>query len=134
VCAGAFAPAGAKLQLSQVAASRAVDPLMMAKRVSAKPVAKKAVKKVVKKVAKKAPAPKRAPAGKRAPKKLSGTEGKGGIFPWVTNEPGTYAKVAKLSSFNFLGDDGNDLIGWGFMPNSVKALYNANGYKGLLNK
>ena len=28
-----------------------------------------------------------------------------------------------LSSFDFTGDDGDKLIGWGFMPDSVKALY-----------
>jgi len=28
-----------------------------------------------------------------------------------------------LSSFNFLGDDGDKWIGWGFMPRSVKNLY-----------
>ena len=30
------------------------------------------------------------------------TKGKGGIFPWITNEPGTYAEVPMLSSFDFL--------------------------------
>merc|ERR1719487_1539941 len=50
-------------------------------------------------------------------------KGKGGIFPWIKNEPGTYAEVAMLSSFDFTGDDGDKLIGWGFMPKSVKALY-----------
>merc|ERR1719252_334122 len=79
-------------------------------------------------------APKKAPK-KAAPKKsgkASSTEGKGGIFPWVTNTPGTYAKPLMLSSVNFLGDDGDSWIGWGFMPQSVKKLYNPNGKKGLL--
>ena len=52
-----------------------------------------------------------------------GKGAKGGIFPWVQNAPGTYAEVAKLSEYNFLGADGDKFIGWGFMPNSVKALY-----------
>merc|ERR1711918_140963 len=69
--------------------------------------AKKAAKKPKKAVAKSGSSPK----------------GKGGIFPWVTNEPGTYAEVVSLSSFDFLGDDGDKLVGWGFMPKSVKALY-----------
>merc|ERR1719409_1774037 len=60
---------------------------------------------------------------KAVSKKGSSPKGKGGIFPWVTNEPGTYAEVSMLSSFDFLGDDGDKLVGWGFMPNSVKALY-----------
>ena len=34
-----------------------------------------------------------------------------------------YAEVMNLSSMDFLGDDGDKLVGWGFMPNSVKALY-----------
>lgn len=83
--------------------------------------------------AKKAPA-KKAPVKKPVaskPKKVvkakssksSSPKGKGGIFPWVTNEPGTYAEVMNLSSMDFLGDDGDKLVGWGFMPNSVKALY-----------
>merc|ERR1740138_1875975 len=76
---------------------------------------KAAPKKVVKKVVKKS-------SGKK-----SSTEGKGGILPWVTNEPGTYAKVAMLSSFDFLGADGDKWIGWGAMPDSVKKLYNRNG-------
>merc|ERR1719197_2439509 len=74
------------------------------------------------------------PVAKTAPvRKSSGRSpvGKGGILPWVTNEPGTYAKPIMLSSINFLGDDGDDWVGWGFMPNSVKALYNPNGAKGL---
>ena len=35
-----------------------------------------------------------------------------------------------LSAFDFTGDDGDAFIGWGFMPNSVKALY-PKGYKGM---
>jgi len=34
-----------------------------------------------------------------------------------------YAEVMNLSSMDFLGDDGDKLVGWGFMPKSVKALY-----------
>merc|ERR1711988_1615890 len=77
-------------------------------------------------------APKKRAPVKKAVKKSSSTEGKGGIFPWITNEPGTYAKPLMLSSVNFLGDDGDKWIGWGFMPKSVKNLYNPNGKKGLL--
>jgi len=62
-------------------------------------------------------------AVKKSSKQSSSTKGKGGIFPWITNEPGTYAEVAMLSSFDFTGDDGDKWIGWGFMPNSVKSLY-----------
>ena len=41
-----------------------------------------------------------------------------------------------LSSYNFLGDDGDKFIGWGFMPNSVKKLYNNKSKRkgGILNK
>merc|ERR1719313_2609746 len=67
-----------------------------------------------------------APKKKATAKRGSSTEGKGGIFPWVTNQPGTYAKPLMLSSVNFLGDEGDSWIGWGFMPNSVKNLYNPN--------
>merc|ERR1719261_489015 len=91
--------------VSRIAASRAAEPVMAAKK-------------------------------KAAPKKSVGakasTEGKGGLLPWVTNTPGTYAKPIKLSSVNFLGDDGDAWIGWGFMPQSVKKMYNPNGKKGLL--
>ena len=60
---------------------------------------------------------------------------KGGIFPWLVNEPGTYAEVAMLSSYNFLGKDGDKFIGWGAMPNSVKALYtNGRGRGPMLSK
>jgi len=58
--------------------------------------------------------------------------GKGGFFPWIVNEPGTYAKPLMLSRFDFTGDDGDKFVGWGGMPPSVKALYNPNGRKGLL--
>merc|ERR1719310_1662571 len=97
-------------------------PKKAAKAAKAAP-AKKAAPKPVKKAVPKKAAPKR--AGGKSP------EGKGGIFPWITNEPGTYAKVLKLSEVDFLGEDGNSFIGWGFMPDSVKALYNTNK-KGLL--
>merc|ERR1719247_2324969 len=116
---------------------------MMARAAPKKAVAKKAVKAAPKKavapkkvVAKKA-APKKvvkkAPP-KRAPTKSSGTspKGKGGILPWITNAPGTYAKVVSLSSVDFTSDQGDAWIGWGFMPKSVKALY-PKGYKGLFN-
>jgi len=98
------------------------------KPVAKKPVAKKPVAKPVARPAARKPVAKAAPV-----RKSSGRSpvGKGGILPWVTNEPGTYAKPIMLSSINFLGDDGDDWVGWGFMPNSVKALYNPNGAKGL---
>merc|ERR1719231_588118 len=93
-------------------------------------------KKASPKAAKKAAPAKKAPVAKKAPAKKSGgktsTEGKGGIFPWVTNEPGTYAKPLMLSSLDFLGADGDKWIGWGAMPDSVKKLYNRKGRKGLL--
>merc|ERR1719231_1221018 len=102
----AFAPATPALQLSKVAA-RADGFEMMARappKKAAKAATKAAPKKVVakkvvatKKVAPK-PAPKAAPkktVAKKAPAKKSfgkSPEGKGGIFPWITNEPGTYGK------------------------------------------
>merc|ERR1711920_800410 len=74
------------------------------KKVAAKAPVKKVAKKApVKKVAKKAPVKK---VAKAVTKKGSSPAGKGGIFPWVTNAPGTYAEVAKLSSFDFTGGDG----------------------------
>jgi len=108
---------------------------------AAAPVAKKAAPAPAKKAAP-APAKKAAPApAKKAPakrtvvssgKRSSSTEGKGGIFPWVTNQPGTYAKQLFLSGVDFLGADGDKWIGWGAMPDSVKKLYNRKGRKGLL--
>jgi len=59
------------------------------------------------------------------------TRGKGGLFPWVVNQEGTYAKPLTLSAIDFTGDDADKLIGWGAMPNSVKNLYNPYGRKGL---
>merc|ERR1719201_1150375 len=110
----AFAPATPALQLSKVAA-RSDDLVMMAR----------------------APPKKAAKAAKKAPVKKSlgkSPEGKGGIFPWITNEPGTYGKPLMLSAVDFTSDDGDAWIGWGFMPKSVKALLYPKGYKGLLNK
>jgi len=106
------------------------------KPVAKKPVAKKPVAKPVAKKPVARPRPVARPAAKPAPKVVKRSSGKspvgkGGIFPWVTNEPGTYAKPLMLSSIDFLGDDGDALVGWGFMPNSVKALYNPRGRKGL---
>merc|ERR1740138_196659 len=56
--------------------------------------------------------------------------GKGGIFPWITNEPGTYGKPFMLSAVDFTSDDGDAWIGWGFMPKSVKDTLYPKGYKG----
>jgi len=72
-------------------------------------------------------------AKKAAPKssgRKTAQEGKGGIFPWVTNEPGTYSKPLMLSSIDFTGDDSDSFIGWGFQPDSVKKLLYPKGYKG----
>merc|ERR1719231_757660 len=82
-------------------------------------------------------APKKVAAKKPVAKKVSGPKGKspkgkGGILPWVTNTPGTYAEPIMLSAVDFLGADGDKWIGWGAMPDSVKKLYNRNGRKGLL--
>merc|ERR1719454_1560577 len=113
-----------------------------AAKVAKKAAPKKAApKKVVKKAAPK-PAPKpvakKAPA-KKAPVKKSAGSGKspvdkGGIFPWITNTPGTYGKPLTLSAVDFTSDEGDAWIGWGFMPKSVKASLYPKGYKGLLNK
>jgi hypothetical protein len=59
------------------------------------------------------------------------TKGKGGIFPWITNEEGSYAKPLTLSAIDFTSDEADSLIGWGAMPDSVKNLYNPRGRKGL---
>jgi hypothetical protein len=77
-------------------------------------------------------AKKKAPAKKSSSSGRNSRDGKGGIFPWITNEAGTYAKPLMLSSQDFLGADGDKWIGWGFVPNSVKKLYNRGGRKGLL--
>jgi len=144
----AFAPATPALQLSKVAA-RSDGPAMMARAPpkkaakaakAAKPVAKKAAPKKAapKKVVKAAPKPvaKKAPPKKVVKSKPSGKSpvGKGGIFPWITNEPGTYGKPLTLSAVDFTSDDGDAWIGWGFMPKSVKDTLYPKGYKGLLNK
>merc|ERR1719409_2128496 len=115
--------AQSKLSVSRVSSIEMAPKAAKGAKAAPKKAAPKKVvaKKVVKKVVKKAP-PKK--VVRAAPsRKGSSPKGKGGIFPGVTNEPGTYAEVAMLSSFDFLGDDGDKLVGWGFMPNSVKALY-----------
>merc|ERR1719486_1640748 len=118
----AFSPASS-LQLTQSrAAASSVSMMARAAPKKAAPAKKVAP-------AKKAPAPKKSVAKKSyraAPK------GKGGIFPWITNEAGTYANVVSLSSVDFTSDQGDSWIGWGFMPKSVKALY-PKGYKGMFN-
>jgi len=117
------------------------------KKTAAKPTAKAAEKKPAPKVAAKKPVakPAKKPVAKAAPKPrpvapvktrstdpfYNKTEGKGGIFPWIVNEKGTYAKPLKLSALDFTGDDADKLIGWGAMPDSVKNLYNPYGRKGL---
>merc|ERR1711990_920014 len=113
-------------------ASRADASVMMAaKKVVKKAAAKKAVAK--KAAPKPAPKPKPAPAKKVVAKKSYGKspKGKGGIFPWITNEPGTYGKPLMLSAVDFTTTAGDKFIGWGFVPASVKALY-PKGKKGLL--
>merc|ERR1719331_1029150 len=117
VSCNAFAPATPALQLSKVATTRVADLSMMArappkKAAKAAKVAKKAAPKAAKKVAKKAAAPKpvakKAPVKKAVVKKSVGSGkspvGKGGIFPWITNEPGTYGKPLMLSSIDFTSD------------------------------
>merc|ERR1719326_558488 len=113
---------------------------MMA-RATPKKAAKKAAPKKAAKVAKPAPkkaAPKKVapkPAAKKAPVKKSfgkSPVGKGGIFPWITNEPGTYGKPLMLSAVDFTSDEGDAWIGWGFMPKSVKDSLYPKGKKGLL--
>merc|ERR1719238_2389967 len=102
--------------------------------------APKKAAKVAKKAAPKKPAPKpvakKAPARKAVVKKSSGKSpvGKGGIFPWITNEPGTYGKPVMLSAVDFTSDASDAWIGWGFMPKSVKNTLYPKGYKGMLNK
>ena len=86
---------------------------------AAKKPVKKVVKKVVKKAAPKKAAPKKAPAPKPAakkaappPKKSSGKPvksrvggkspvGKGGIFPWITNTPGSTPPPFAARAFYF---------------------------------
>merc|ERR1719152_195251 len=98
---------------------------------AAKPVAKKAAPKKVVKAAPK-------PAAKKAPVKSKSTGkspvGKGGIFPWITNEPGTYGKPLTLSAVDFTSDESDAWIGWGFMPQSVKKTLYPKGYKGMFGK
>merc|ERR1719213_1211043 len=97
-------------------AAKAAAPKKAAPKKAAKAVKKAAAKKVVKKSFGKSPV------------------GKGGIFPWITNEPGTYGKPLMLSAVDFTSDEGDAWIGWGFMPKSVKDSLYPKGYKGLLNK
>merc|ERR1719247_3519285 len=130
----AFAPATPALQLSKVAARS--DDLVMMARAPPKMAAKAAKAAAPKKVAPKKVVAKKVPAKKAPVKKSLGKspEGKGGIFPWITNEPGTYGKPVKLSAVDFTSDEGDAWIGWGFMPKSVKNTLYPKGYKGLLNK
>merc|ERR1719217_995543 len=106
-----------------------------------KPVAKKAVAKkpVAKKAAKKPVAKKAAPAKKarvatRSRSTGKSPVGKGGIFPWITNKPGTYGKPLTLSAIDFTSDQGDAWIGWGFMPKSVKDSLYPKGNKGMFGK
>lgn len=113
-------------------AAKAVAKKPAAKAAAKKPVAKPAPKPVAKKpVAKAAPRP----APKKPAVKKGGfynnTAGKGGIFPWIVNEKGSYSKPLMLSSIDFTSDEGDALVGWGAMPDSVKAIYNPKGRKGL---
>merc|ERR1719199_667651 len=127
----AFAPATPALQMSKVAATRVADIDMMA-RAAPKKAAPKRAAPAPKPVAKKAPA-KKAPVAKKVGSGKTPV-GKGGIFPWITNTPGTYGKPLTLSAVDFTSDEGDAWIGWGFMPKSVKDTLYPKGYKGLLNK
>jgi hypothetical protein len=76
--------------------------------------------------------PKPPPVARRASDPtFNKTDGKGGFFPWIVNEKGSYSKPLVLSSIDFTSDQGDALIGWGAMQNSVKSLYNPRGRKGL---
>mmetsp|Transcript_64661 Transcript_64661/g.107434 ORF Transcript_64661/g.107434 Transcript_64661/m.107434 type:complete len:124 (+) Transcript_64661:42-413(+) len=87
-CQAAALVPSASFAASRVSSSRVASASMF---LGSKKAAPKKAKKVAKKVVKKS---------------ASGTKGKGGIFPWVTNEPGTYAELPMLSSFDFVGGDG----------------------------
>jgi len=114
----ARAPPKKAAKAAKAAAPKKVAPKkVVAKKVAPKPAAKKVVKK--------------APAKKSFGKS---PEGKGGIFPWITNTPGTYGKPVKLSAVDFTSDEGDAWIGWGFMPKSVKNTLYPKGYKGMFNK
>merc|ERR1719331_3065543 len=138
VACSAFAPATPALQLSKVATTRVADLSMMARAPPKK--AAKAAKEAAPKKAAPAPKPvaKKAPVKKAVVKKSVGSGkspvGKGGIFPWITNEPGTYGKPLMLSSIDFTSDAGDAWIGWGFMPQSVKKTLYPKGYKGMFGK
>ena len=140
----------------KAAPKKAARKKVVAKKAAPKPVARKA-----------APAPKAAPPAKR--KVIRSRIGKspvakGGIFPWITNKPGSkrsappsppapplplvlaahlplarpccaaYGRPLTLSSVDFTSDASDAWIGWGFMPKSVKASLYPKGYKGMLNK
>ena len=48
--------------------------------------------------------------------------------------PAAYGKPLMLSSIDFTSDQGDALIGWGFMPQSVKKILYPKGYKGMFGK
>ena len=89
-CTEAFvaAPLQSKLSVSRVSNIEMAPKGAPKKAVAKKAAPKKIAKKVApKKVVKKSPAKK---VVKKAPRRSgSSPKGKGGIFPWVTNEPGS---------------------------------------------
>ena len=74
-------------------------------------------------------AKKKAPAKKAVKKQGAGTKGKGGIFPWVTNQPGTYTELPMITSFDFLGSDGDKLTAGAGIFGLSKFLYPKNTRK-----
>ena len=97
------APVAPGVQMSQISCSRVADPTMFVGGGKSTPKPKAAPKAApkrsapaAKKVVKKAPA-KKASGGSTGFAQQGSAKGKGGFFPWVVNEPGTYAEVPMLS-------------------------------------
>merc|ERR1719330_2246495 len=126
--ASALAPVAPCVQMSQVACSRVAEPTMFVGRSKSTPKPAAAPKAVVEKAAKKA-APKKAPVARAS---QGSAKGKGGIFPWITNEPGTYAEVPMLSQL--VTEKNDELTGWGGDVFSLSKFLYPTGAKGMFDK
>ncbi len=144
------APVAPGMQMSQVSCSRVADSTMFVGKSKAAPkpkVASKAAPKpkaapkkaapamagkiAGKKVVKQAPA-KRASGGPTGFASQGSAKGKGGVFPWIVNEPGTYAEVPMLSGLFVEKTD--ELTGWGGDAFSLSKFLYPKGGKGMFDR
>merc|ERR1719446_1535115 len=131
------APVAPGMQMSQVSCSRVADSTMFVGKSKAAPKPKVASKaapkpKAAPKKAAPAMAAKRASGGPTGFASQGSAKGKGGVFPWIVNEPGTYAEDPMLSGLFVEKTD--ELTGWGGDAFSLSKFLYPKGGKGMFDR